>query len=117
MMPSSWILVFRILYGFFVALARLAVRSGRFKDLEIIVLRHENAVSRRQVERRAVNDDDDRTLLGAIAAALPKALRQGWIVTPETTAALAPQPIARYWTQPPARRAGQTTDQRVRNAA
>ena len=41
---------------------------------------------RRQVGRPALTNDD-RTLLGAIAAALPKALRQGWIVTPETCAA------------------------------
>lgn len=55
-------LVFRILYSFLVALARLAVRSGRSKELEIIALRHENAVLRRQVERPAVNDGY-RTLL------------------------------------------------------
>jgi len=59
------------------------VRSGRSRDLQIIVLRHENAVLHRQVRRPELTDDD-RTLLGAIAAALPKALRQGWIVTPET---------------------------------
>ena len=50
-------------------LARLAVRSGRSKDLEIIVLRHQLTVLRRQINRPA-NNDDDRTLLGAIAAAL-----------------------------------------------
>lgn len=47
----------------------LAVRSGRSKDLELIVLRHQNAVLRRQIARTALTDDD-RTLLGAIAAAL-----------------------------------------------
>jgi len=75
--------MFRILYGFLSALARLAMRSGRSKDLEIIVLRHELQVLRRQVDRPAINDDD-RTLLGAMAAALPRVLRQGWIVTPAT---------------------------------
>ncbi len=73
----------RLLYRFLAQIARLTVRSGHWKDLQIIVLRHENAVLRRQVGRPSLNDDD-RTLLGAIAAALPKALRQGWIVTPET---------------------------------
>jgi hypothetical protein len=82
-MPPSSVLVFRILYCFLTSLARLAVRSGRSKDLQIIVLRHENVVLRRQLNRPAITDDD-RTLLGAIAAALPKRLRQGWIVTPET---------------------------------
>ncbi|MCP4103899.1 MAG: transposase, partial [Lentisphaerae bacterium] len=50
--------------------------------------------------------DDDRTLLGAIAAALPKALRQGWIVTPETLLRWHRRRIARHWTQPPTRRVG-----------
>ena len=62
-------------------LARLAVRSGRSKDLEIIVLRHQLAVLRRRVDRPAFNDDD-RTLLGAIATALPRPQRTGWLVTP-----------------------------------
>jgi hypothetical protein len=61
--------VFRLLYRLIAALARLAFRSGRSKDLEIIVLRHQLAVLRRQINRPALNDDD-RTLLGAIAAAL-----------------------------------------------
>ncbi|MCP4959704.1 MAG: hypothetical protein GY925_10595 [Actinomycetia bacterium] len=50
-------------------LARLSVRSGRPKDLH----RH-----------------IDRTVLGAIAAALSRRQRTGWIVTPEHLAALAP---------------------------
>ncbi|MCP3880801.1 MAG: integrase, partial [Sulfitobacter sp.] len=79
----SLILVFRILYRVLARIARLAVRSGRSKDLEIIVLRHQLTVLRRQVNRPSVNNDD-RTLLGAIAAALPKAIEHGWIVTPET---------------------------------
>ncbi len=79
----SWALMSRLLYRFLAQLARLAVRSGRSKDLQIIVLRHENTVLRRQVGRPALTDDD-RTLLDAIAAALPNALRQDWIVTPET---------------------------------
>jgi len=64
-------------------LARLAVRSGRSKDLEIIVLRHQLGVLRRQINRPAINDDD-RTLLGAIGSARPRPRRGGWIVTPET---------------------------------
>ncbi len=64
-------------------LARLAVRSGRSRDLEIIVLRHQLAVLRRQIDRPALSDDDP-TLLGAIAAALPRPYRGGWIVTPDT---------------------------------
>ena len=47
---------------------RLPVRSDRSKDLKIIMLRHQLAVLRRQVDRPEI-DDNDRTLLGAIAAA------------------------------------------------
>ena len=60
----------RILYRFIVGLARLAVRSGRSKDLEIIVLRHQLNALRRQTVRPTLHDDD-RTLLGGIAAAPP----------------------------------------------
>ncbi len=101
--PPSWFLVFRILYRFLTDLVRLIVRSGRSKDLEIIVLRHENAVLCRQVGRPVVNNDD-RTLLGAIAAALPRRLREGWIVTPETLLRWHRKRIARHWTQPPEQR-------------
>ncbi len=98
--------VCRIFYRFLAALARLVVRSGRSKDLEIIVLRHQLQVLRRQIDRPVITDDD-RTLLGAIAAALPRQLRRGWIVTPETLLRWHCQRIARHWTQPPARRTGQ----------
>lgn len=104
-MPPSWFGVFRILYLLLTSLARLAVRSGRSKDLELIVRRHQNAVLRRQIARPALTDDD-RTLLGAIAAALPRRLRDGWIVTPETLLRWHRQRIAKHWTQPPARRIG-----------
>jgi transposase InsO family protein len=56
-------------------------------------------VLRRQVERPAA-DDNDRTLLGTIAAALPRRLRQGWIVTPETLLRWHQRRIARHWTRP-----------------
>jgi putative transposase len=73
----------RILYRLLSSLARLAVRSVRSKDIEIIVLRHQLVVLRRQQERPALNDDD-RSLLGAIAQALPRQRRHGWLVTPDT---------------------------------
>jgi len=49
-MPPSWCVVFRLLYRLIAALASLAVRSGRSKDLEIIVLRHQLQVLRRQID-------------------------------------------------------------------
>jgi putative transposase len=104
-MPPPWLIVFRILYRFLAALARLVVRSGRSKDLEIVVLRHQVQVLRRQVERPSVNDGD-RTLLGAVAAALPRRLRKGWIVTPETLLRWHRKRIAQHWTHPPHQRPG-----------
>jgi len=89
--------VSRILYRFIAMLARLAVRSGRSKDLEIIVLRHQLTVPRRQINQPALNDAD-RTLLGAIAAALPRPRRTGWIVTPDTLLRWHRRRIARHWT-------------------
>lgn len=80
-------------------MARLAVRSGRAKDLEIVVLRHQLAVLRRQIDRPELTDDD-RTLLGAIAAALPRRLRQGWLDTPDTLLRWHRRRVARHWTQP-----------------
>ena len=74
-------LMCRILYHLIAALARLAVRSGRAKDLEIIVLRHQLAVLNRNVDRPALTDDD-RSLLAAVAHALPRPARNGWLVTP-----------------------------------
>ncbi len=104
-MRPSWFPVFRIFYRFLAALARLAVRSGRSKDLEIVVLRHQLQVLRRQIDRPELNHDD-RSLLGAIAAALPRRLRDGWIVTPETLLRWHRKRIARHWTRPPTRRPG-----------
>ena len=71
----------RVLYRFLASLARLAVRSGRSKDLEIIVLRQQLTVLRRQTDRPALADED-RALLSAIAATLPRRQRasssRGW---------------------------------------
>jgi hypothetical protein len=94
----SWFAVSRVFYRLIAILARLAVRSGRSKDLEIIVLRHQLTVLRRQVDRPSLNDDD-RSLLGAIAAALPRPRRTGWLVTPDTLLRWHRRRVARHWTQ------------------
>ena len=91
--------MFRILYRFFVALIRLAVRSRRSKDLEIIVLRHQLAVLRRQVDRPELTDAD-RSLLAAIAAALARPSRAGWLVTPDTLLRWHRRRIVGHWTPP-----------------
>ena len=75
------------------------MRSGRSKDLEIIVLRHQLGVLRRQVDRPEITDAD-RSSLGAIAAALPRPSRAGWLVTPDTLLRWHRRRIAGHWTQP-----------------
>jgi hypothetical protein len=67
------------LYRFLASLARLAVRSGRSEDLEIIVLRHQLAVLNRTTTHRHQVTDVDRSLPAAIAQALPRPQRQGWL--------------------------------------
>ena len=91
--------MYRILYRFLASLARLTVQSGRRKGLEIIVLRHQLGVLRRQVDRPDLTDDD-RSLLGAIAAALPRPRRIGWLVTPDTLLRWHQRRITRHWAQP-----------------
>jgi len=91
--------MFRISYRFLASLARLAIRSGRSKDLEIIVLRHQLGVLSRRDARPAITDDD-RSLLGAITQALPRPQRTGWLVTPDTLLRWHRRRVARHWTQP-----------------
>ncbi|MBN4047674.1 hypothetical protein JYT71_01560 [Acidimicrobiaceae bacterium AH-315-P05] len=91
--------MFRILYRFLTSMTRLAVRSGRSKDLEIIVLRHQLSVLNRQIDRPQLGADD-RTLLGAIAQALPRCLCTGWLVTPDTLLRWHRRRVTRHWTQP-----------------
>lgn len=93
----------RTRYVLVLGLIGLAVRSGRSKDLEIIVLRHQLAVLRRQVDRPLITDED-RTLLGAVAQALSRRARAGWIVTPDTLLRWHRRRVARHWTHPPRRR-------------
>ena len=44
--------------------------------------------------------EEDRALLGAVAAALSRPQRAGWLVTPETLLRWHRRRIARHWTQP-----------------
>jgi len=89
----------RVLYRLLVAIVSMLVRSGRAKDLEIIVLRHQLTVLRRQVDRPGLTEAD-RSLLGAIAAVLPRPRRDGWLVTPDTLLRWHRQRIVRHGTRP-----------------
>src|SRR5216683_271545 len=67
------------LFGWLILLAR----SGAAKDAEILVLRHEVAVLRRQ-SARPKPDWADRAVIAALARLLPARLRLQRIVTPGT---------------------------------
>ena len=64
-------------------LVSLLLRSTEFKELEIVVLRHELAVLRRQVSRPAFKPAD-RLFLAAISRRLPRARWTSFLVTPST---------------------------------
>ena len=74
-------------------------RSQASKDAEIMILRHEIAVLRRQVARPAP-DWADRAILAALARRLPAVLRARRLVTPGTVLAWHRRLIARKWTYP-----------------
>ena len=71
-------MVVSLLYLLFrraLAVAALRFRSRGFKELEIVVLRHELAVLRRQISRPRL-DDGDRVFLAAAGQLLGRASAQ-----------------------------------------
>src|SRR5450432_3109224 len=77
----------------------LLARSDASKDTEILVLRHEVAVLRRQVARPKP-DWADRAMIAALARLLPRHLQLHRIVTPGTLLAWHRRLIKNKWTCP-----------------
>jgi hypothetical protein len=76
----------------------LLCRSAAAKNAEILILRHEVAVLRRQVAAPKP-DWPDRALLAALARLLPQRLRGQRIVSPRTLLAWHQRLVKQKWTQ------------------
>jgi putative transposase len=96
MLPSFCYLAFGSLLRLLAARHRDAVA----REAELLALRHELRVLRRQ-HRRPTLTHADRAFLAALARIMPPDRRRGLIVTPHTLLAWHRQLIRRKWTQPP----------------
>jgi len=91
-----------MLYLIFVRLTgwmALLARSAASKDVELLVLRHEVAVLRRQNPRPRL-DWADRMVLAALARLLPRPLRMSRLVTPDTLLRWHRHLVRWRWTYP-----------------
>jgi transposase len=75
----------------------LFARSERAKEVEILVLRHELLVLRRQVGRPRLRSAD-RVLLAALSQVLPQARRRSFLVRPATLLGWHRALVRRRWT-------------------
>jgi putative transposase len=80
-------------------LAVLLGRSERSKELEILVLRHELVILRRQASRPQARRVD-RMLLAALSRSLPRSAWTIFSVSPRTLLRWHARLVARRWTYP-----------------
>jgi len=91
-----WSFVYLVVRNLF-ALVWLLGRSRRSKELEILALRHELAVLRRQSARPRLTRAD-RAFLAALSRSLPRPVWASFPVRPETLLRWHRQLVARRWT-------------------
>jgi putative transposase len=95
------------------ALVLLLARSDRSKELELLVLRHELSILRRQARRPQLRESD-RLVLAALSRVMPRRSWQAFLVTPETLLRWHRRIIARRWRYPHRRPGRPAVDQEVR---
>jgi putative transposase len=103
-------------YLAFSAMLRLLVgrrRSSLANEIELLVLRHQVAVLRRQLPRPSVQAAD-RAFLAALTRVLPSSRRRRLIVTPQTLLRWHRELVRRRWTQPNLRSGRPPVERRVR---
>jgi hypothetical protein len=83
-----------------IQLLALIARGDAAKDLEILVLRHQLTVLRRQVPRPRL-EPTDRALLAAISRVLPRDRWSCFFVKPETLLRWHRRLVAGAWAYPP----------------
>jgi putative transposase len=95
------------------ALLLLLARSDRSKELELLVLRHERSILRRQA-RRPERTESDRLVLAALSRVMPRRSWRAFLVTPETLLRWYRRIVARRWTYPHRRPGRPPVGQEVR---
>jgi putative transposase len=95
------------------ALVLLLGRTDRSKELEIVLLRHELSILRRQTGRPQLAARD-RLVLATLSRVLPRRSWHAFLVTPETLLGWHRRIIARRWTYPRSRPGRPPLDREVR---
>ena len=94
LVSSLYVVVCRLL-----ELIVLVARGDRGKELEVLVLRHELSILRRQVGQPRF-EPHDRLMLAALSRVLPRRSWNAFLVRPETLLRWHRRLVARRWTYP-----------------